>query len=256
MSMAHKSGNSGSVLGGGFEYKIPVKSWNVGIKSGGKDGAFSLDDFVGFDPGVGGGYDIISADSGSSVLSNGSGFGEIEVIHDATDNDEVYIGAVKGGVGCLKLVADKRCAASIRFKVDQVSSASSLFVGWMEAAAAIAAENIVDNTGVLIANDGVGLQLLATTADMRLVHGASLAAPTIHTAVAKTLVADTYVNFSLVFDGTDARFYIDGVQVGDEVARTTLVAADVDLRPVILAKGTDTAARTITVDSIAGASER
>jgi len=256
MSMAHKSGNSGSVLGGGFEYKIPVKSWNVGIKSGGKDGAFALDDFLPFDPGVGGGYLILEADTGSTVLSSGAGFGEVVLTTDGTDNDEVGLGAVKGGVGCLKLVADKQCAAAIRFKVDQVASAKSLFVGWMTDSQAVAANNIVDDTGVLMAVDGVGLQLLATAADLRLVHGASLAAPTIHTAVAKTLVADTYVNFSLVFDGTDARFYIDGIQVGDKVARTTLVPADEPLRPVILAKCTDSNAVVVTVDSIAGASER
>ena len=260
MAMAHKSGNSGKVLGGGFEYKIPVKNWAHGLEAGGKSGVFTFDDFL---PYAEANYDLIEADTGSTVDAVVASLnGEVALTLDATAEDEVYFGAKitaaagAGGIGAIKLVDGKVSAAAIRFKVSQIAVASSFFVGWMEVGYTIAANALVDSTGVPVANDGVGLHRKNHKTQCDVIHGASLAAPTTLKSSAHALLADTYLNLSLSFDGTDARVFIDGVQQGDKVARTDLVADGIELRPVALMKGTTGAVEVLTIDSFAGANER
>ena len=261
MAMEHKSGNSGKVLGGGCEYKIPVKNWAHGLESGGKSGVFSYDDFL---PYTAANFTTVEGDSGSSVERViGSLNGELALTIGATANLECHFGskipatAGTGGIGAIKLVDGKMSAAAIRFKVSQIAVASSFFVGWIEVGyAAVAANALVDTTGVPVGNDGVGLHRKNHVTQCDVIHGANLASPTTLKSAAHALVADTYLNVSLSFDGTDARVFVDGVQQGDKVARTDLVADGILMRPVVLLKGTTGAAEVLTIDSFAGANER
>ena len=256
MAMAHRSGNSGSVLGGGFEYKIPVKNWAHGLESGGKSGVFKLDDF---NPYVAGDYDVATIEGSNAVAQVlGSPVGEVALKQDeaSTVDDVANIIAKRDGGLSVNFAAGKQSAAAIRLKVDSIAEKCSVFVGLIDGNTADGAALVTDTTGVMGAFDGCGLHLKDAAASMDLIYGTDLSDPTEHKLGAKVLVADTYVNFSVHCDGTNVLFFIDGSQVGGKVPRANVAAAD--LRLGVLTKQTTNLAadKNITIDSMAAAQER
>ena len=256
MAMAHQGGNSGKVLGGGFEYKIPVKNWAHGLESGGKSGVFTLDDLLPF---TAANYDVLDGGRGSIAAVDAAPNGEVAVelvAASAADNDHQILSAKQNNVGALKFVSGKQSAGAIRFKVSNIADTRDLVIGFVDSALTPDDTNLITDGDALAAVDFVGLRCLLGTSSMDLIYGADASSPTLHKSGAKVLVADTYVNFSVHCDGTSVRMFIDGSQVGGKVPLGDVVATD--LKPVVALKISDgiDADITVTVDSFAGANER
>ena len=258
MAMAHQSGNSGKVLGGGFEYKIPVKNWAHGLESGGKSGVFTLDDLL---PYTAADYDALNSTVGTGVLGavNGSPNGEVELTIPAgssANEDIVCLSAKRNGIGALKFVSGKQSAGAIRFKVSNITVLRDLVVGFVDSSLTPIVASPVLAADTMAAVDFVGLRGLLSTSSLDLIYGADASAPTVHKSAAKVLIADTYVNFSVHCDGTSVRMFIDGVKIGDKVPLGDVAATD--LKPVVLLKlsAAILSPLTVTVDSFAGANER
>lgn len=97
---------------------------------------------------------------------------------------------------------------------------SGSFFGLMEAAGCTA-EAIADNCATIIDEDYIGFRIVAGDTDgldVEVNQGGGTG-PTVVKDVAHTVVADTYVNLGITFDGKDTfTYYVNGVSVGTSTA--------------------------------------
>lgn len=174
-------------------------------------------------------------DTGCSITQETKDGGVIKLLHDGTDNDEVWLQSC-GGTGTLGRIADtlasrKKLWFETRVSFGQIL-AQNFFVGLTEEGLA-AADTQADSGGAFASKDALGFQVNESTPGVLdiVYRCAGQALQTVGSGV-KTLTADltSFVKLGYVSDPDRPtteriRFFIDGVEYTTRLTQAQIAAA-------------------------------
>jgi hypothetical protein len=190
------------------------------IISGHRGGVAFYDDFILFSATDLVPYDILAADTGSSItgLSTSEG-GVIRFSLDGTDNDEVglaFTSHASNGPGMVNIDAGAgNVYFEARFRVSLITTGTlGLAIGLGEIGI-MAANTLVDDTGALVDKDFVGFRVDSASGSAldAIYNTASGGGESSHKAEAGTLAASTYIKVGLKYDDTLRKtfYFVNGV---------------------------------------------
>lgn len=160
-------------------------------------------------------YTILAADSGASAAPIATEVGGVlRLTTGATDENEVGIswglaasvlGKIDAGTGA--------CGFEARIRPNTVADGNLLLACGMGEEAIMAANMLVDSTGVLVDKDFVGFQTLAASGTaLKAVHNTASGGGTTNLGTAGTLTAATWHKLGWWFDGIDkVTYFFNGV---------------------------------------------
>lgn len=176
-------------------------------------------------------------DTGGTIKKLDTQLSELEIATDGSDDDEMWLELGDGNGGLVKITKGdgKKVWFEARFKFDDITNSSGLFVGLAEAGLA-AIDTIADATMDLASKDYIGFRVEdGTQAGLDAVHRKNGAAEQVVKDGAHTLVVDTYVKAGFKFDGSNLlTYYINGVSVGTvEIDDSTFTVDGEVLTPLV-----------------------
>lgn len=204
-------------------------------------------------------YTILAADSGASVAPLVSEVGGVlRLTTGSTDENEVGIsfGLATSVIGKIDAAAGA-CGFEARLRSSSITDGNLLLACGMGEEAIMAANMLVDATGVLVDKDFVGFQTLAASGSLlKGVHNTASGGGTTNLGTAGTMVAATWFKVGWWFNGIDkVTYYYNGVPVLTVLESATNFPDGEELTFALYAKAGTAASLTVDIDWWAFAQE-